>query len=74
MTLMRFVFLSLVLFAAFTAFAGCKQGGRTHQDQHLRLSMIPANDPGKMLRDRATNCLSGKGNWSKGSDDDSLQG
>jgi len=44
-------FLSLVLFATFTVFAGCKQGGSDPSRPTLRLSMIPTNDPGKMLRD-----------------------
>lgn len=50
MTLMRF-FLSLVLIAAFTVFAGCKSGGSDPSRPTLRLSMIPTNDPGRMLRD-----------------------
>lgn len=45
------VFLSLVLIAALTAFAGCKSGGSDPSRPMLRLSMIPTNDPGKMLRD-----------------------
>ncbi len=51
MTLMRCFFLSLVLIAAFTVFAGCKSGSSDPSKLTLRLSMIPTNDPGKMLRD-----------------------
>jgi phosphonate transport system substrate-binding protein len=51
MILMRYFFLSLVLIAAFTVFAGCKSRGSDPSRPTLRLSMIPTNDPGKMLRD-----------------------
>lgn len=44
-------FLSLVLIAALTSVAGCKSGGSDPSRPMLRLSMIPTNDPGKMLRD-----------------------
>ena len=50
MTVMRF-FLSLVLLAAFTSFGSCKSGGSGISRPTLHLSMIPTNDPGKMLRD-----------------------
>lgn len=50
MRVMRF-FLGLVLIAAFTFFASCKSGGSGSSTRTLRLSMIPTNDPGKMLRD-----------------------
>jgi len=49
---MRCSFLSvLLLIAAFTVFAGCKSGSSGPSKPTLRLSMIPTNDPGKMLRD-----------------------
>jgi len=44
-------YLCLVLIAAFTVFAGCKSGNSGPSKPTLRLSMIPTNDPGKMLRD-----------------------
>ena len=47
---MRFFF-TLVLIAAFTVFPGCNQGGSDPSRPTLSLSMIPTNDPGKMLRD-----------------------
>ncbi len=47
---MRFSF-TLLLIAAFTVFAGCKSVGSDPSRPTLRLSMIPTNDPGKMLRD-----------------------
>jgi len=48
---MRYFFLSLLLIAAFIVFAGCKSRGSDPSGPMLRLSMIPTNDPGRMLRD-----------------------
>lgn len=43
--------LRLILIGALTTFAGCTSGGSNPSKPMLRLSMIPTNDPGKMLRD-----------------------
>ena len=47
---MRFFF-TLLLIAAFAVFPGCKSGGSGSSRTALRLSMIPTNDPVRMLRE-----------------------